>query len=119
MTDERRRSTDPMLAELFRQNERQHAASLEARQEDTRKLDAINTKLAELLRTDDRHGFRLDTLENWKKETVDPFLVSARDWTSQAKGAGKAVKATYTIMGIVGGGVIYKVGVALIAALPK
>jgi hypothetical protein len=119
MTDERRRSTDPMLAELFRQNERQHVASQEARLEDTRKLDAINGKLAELLRTDDRHGFRLDAIESWQKDIVNPFLESAREGIAQAKGAGKAVKATYTIVGIVGGGVIYKVGVALMAALPK
>jgi hypothetical protein len=119
MTDERRRSTDPMLAELFRQNERQHEANQDARLEDSRKLDIINAKLGELLRTDDHHGFRLDALEGWRREHVDPFLDRARDGISQAKGAGRFAKILCTVGGLVGGGVLYKFGAALIAALPK
>lgn len=119
MTEERRRTTDPMLAELFRQSERQHSANQEARNEDSRKLDAISTKLGELLRTDDQHGYRIGTLEAWRKETVDPFLTTARDGIAQAKGAGKLAKFLYTAAGLVGGGILYKIGAAFLASLPK
>lgn len=119
MTDDRRRSTDPMLAELFRQNERQHSDNVRAREEDTRKLDAINSKLGDLLRTDDRHDFRLTGLEAWRRDHADPTLKMVTDSVSQAKGASKLVKFIYTACGLLGGGIIYKVGVAVIANLPK
>jgi hypothetical protein len=103
---------DHWLAKLFDQNAEQH-------RENSKALAAINAKLGELLRTDDRHGFRLDALEGWRREHVDPFLDRARDGISQAKGAGRFAKILCTVGGLVGGGVLYKFGAALIAALPK
>jgi hypothetical protein len=109
---ERRRSTDPWLEKLFDQNEEQHKQNRGDAKEMRDLIHALAMK-------DENHSGRISSLELWREKTVDPFLVAARDGISQAKGAGKAAKALYAAMGLVGGGVLYKVGAAFIAALPK
>jgi len=103
---------DQWLAKLFDQSEKQHD---ENRKDVKKLLDMV----AALTTADGQHGLRLTALEAWKEKTVDPFLATARDGISQAKGVGKVTKFFYSLGMLVGGGVLYKLGAAVLAALPK
>lgn len=61
----------------------------------------------------------VDDLKAWRDRRVDPHITTTQDGISQAKGAGKTVKVLYAAGLLGGGGILYKLGAALIAALPK
>lgn len=61
----------------------------------------------------------VDDLKAWREKRVDPHINTTQDGISQAKGAGKTVKVLYAAGLLGGGGILYKFGAALIAALPK
>jgi hypothetical protein len=61
----------------------------------------------------------VDELKAWRLKTADPTLDQFRDGVSQAKGASRLVRFLYAAGLLGGGGVLYKFGAALLAALPK
>lgn len=101
-----------MLRDQGERNEKQHKTNTDT-------LDVIKDGVSEI-RTDFAvMAHDLSDIKMWREKTVDPFLNSARDGISQAKGAGKVAKLGYTAMGLIGGGVLYKAAVAFFSALPK
>ncbi len=101
------------VLEMIATNQRdQHAANTKILERISEDVSEMRTDLAIMLR-------RLDDLEEWKEKVVDPFLASARDLSSQAKGAGRMVKFIYAIGGVLSAAGLYKFGAALIAALPR
>lgn len=107
---------DPVVAkvlEMIATNQRtQHAENQKWLERISEDVGEIKIELAVMLRD-------LGELKAWRRDTVDPFLASARDLTSQAKGASRVVKFFYALGGILGVGVVYKIGVALLATLSR
>lgn len=107
---------DPVVAkvlEMIATNQRtQHAENQKWLERISEDVGEIKIELAVMLRD-------LGELKAWRRDTVDPFLASARDLTSQAKGASRVVKFFYALGGILGVGVVYKIGAALLATLSR
>lgn len=116
MTEERRRSTDRVLDVLLEQQKDNHAEN----QRDIRELTAL---VRQAMGAQIGHGMRLDILEGWRKDHVDPSLRTFHEGVSQAKGAGKLMKMVYAA-GLVGGGGAAatwggKILAAIFSAAPK
>lgn len=112
MPERERRSSDPLLKALFDQSERQH-------EQNSGKLDEMQRTLNVLATADVLHGHRLGSLEGWREKIVDPFIAKTQDLESQVRGAGKVAKATYVLLGALGGTALFKLGAAQLAAMPK
>jgi hypothetical protein len=104
--------TDPVIQSVLRviaENQRdQHA-------ENKKLLERIGEDVSEI-----KIDFAIMTrdvneIKEWRRLTVDPFIASARDLTSQAKGGSKVLRWLYGAVLLVGGAWVYKF---LAAVLP-
>lgn len=93
-------------------NQRVQERTLELAEEIKDDLGEMKTDYA-LMRKD------VDDIKSWRERRVDPHINATQDGIAQAKGAGKTVKVLYAAGLLGGGGILYKFGAALIAALPK
>ena len=82
MPDRERRSSDPLLKQLFEQNARQH-------EDNSGKLDEIRDTVQGLAVTRENHSGRIGTLEGWRKEVADPWITTTKDGVSQVKGVAR------------------------------
>lgn len=100
MTEERRRSTDPWLQMLFEQNTDQH-------KQNTQALAAIQTSIQSLSVRDENHSGRINVLEKWREDEVDPILMTYRESSAQIKGG---IKLWHLLVAVVGGAGAVAVG---------
>lgn len=103
----------PSVLAMIATNQREQHAS------NTKILERISEDVSEM-RTEIAVQTRdMMDIKAWRRETVDPFIASARDISSQAKGAGKMAKFLYAAGGVIGVSALYKFGAAIIAAVAK
>ena len=110
MTEERRRSTDPWLQELFRQNSEQHSENRDT-------LNEIKNAITGLSVSRGEQGQKIGILEKWRDTEVDPTLAQYRQNRDQIKGASKIVLGAATVGGGVIGAALTKVLAAITSAL--
>ena len=106
MTEERRRSTDPWLQELFRQNSEQHSENRDT-------LNEIKEAITGLAVSRGEQGQKIGVLEKWRDTEVDPTLAMYRQNRDQMKGASKIVLGAATV----GGGVIGAMATKIVTAI--
>lgn len=115
--------TDPILTQvitgLATQQREFHAANQGLQHKTLDLVAEIKDDVAEM-KTDFALVKRdVDDLKAWRDRRVDPHITTTQDGISQAKGAGKTVRVLYAAGLVGGGGILYKLGAALMAALPK
>lgn len=106
MTEERRRSSDPLLERLFEQNADQH-------KENRVWLAEISRQAAQIPLIAQDVG----ELKRWRREEADPYIGAARQARDEATGALKLARVARPAALVIGTGAVVKFWTPVLAWL--